>query len=151
MTRVASSLNKLIIKARVEEPERLWFFREAHDLAPNIVAHWTSDIIPDGSVIHRVAMMIGIEPGGKPEGMHVAVFLTSRERFTIAEAMLEEQIIWFTERNTDVGYYPMCDDCEEQFPMRKVVRGSDRRFGIIVGNITNKIASVRVGILHSIP
>lgn len=151
MTKVASSLNKQMIERRFAEPDQLWWFREVHDLNSGISVPFVSPLIPTGTKIRMVSIQIGIEPGGKPEGFHVHVFLTSRERFTIAEAILEEQVIWWTEKNTDIAYYPMCDDCEIQFPLRKTVVGSNVRFGVIMSNITNKVASCRVGILHSVP
>ncbi|MBA7666511.1 hypothetical protein ES703_74592 [subsurface metagenome] len=133
------------------EPDQLWWFREAHDIPNGVAPGWVSDLVPSGTIIHRVTVQVGIEPGGKPEHFAVFVFLTARAGVVIAEVVREQQIIWFHDKGSDMGYYPMCDDCEIQFPLRKTVVGSSLRFGIAMLNATNKVASGRVGILYSQP
>jgi len=151
VTRIASHLNKVLTPRRIVEPDQTWWFREAHDIPNGVSPGWVSHLIPEGSVIHRVSVQVGMEPGGQPEHFAVFVFLTAKPGVVIAEVTREDQIIWFHEKSDDMGYYPMCDDCEIQFPLRKTVHGSNLRFGVIMMNATNKVASGRVGILHSVP
>lgn len=151
MTRVASSLNKQMLARRVVEPDQLWWFREAHNLPNGVAPYWVSDLKPDGTVIHRVSIQVGIEPGGVPEQFTVHVFLAASQRMDIGTAIRSEQIINFSQLLGDVGYYPMCDDCEIQFPIRRTIVGSNQRLGIAMINASNKVASCRVGILYSQP
>ncbi|MBA7613793.1 hypothetical protein ES703_21049 [subsurface metagenome] len=151
MTRTASNLNKAMVARRIVEPEQLWWFREVTNLPNDEIVYFTGDLIATGSIIKRVAIETGIEPGGAPEQLQVLLFLTANESFTIAEAVLEEQIIWWTSRDRITGFYPMCDDCHHQWPMSKRVVGSNIRIGLIIANLSNKVASARVGVLIQQP
>jgi len=130
-------------------PERRWWTREAHTLNVNVRVSYTSDLLPQGSVLHLVKVEGKGSALGEDIGFGMQLVLVSAARPTFVEIDQSVPVIAWGNDPSRCGWLAFGTEVDEAWPLHITLSGSARRLcvsflGFLVDN-----GDLRVSVLYT--
>ena len=131
------------------EPDRIWWSERAVLANPLDVQINTSDLMPDGTVVHGVQIQAETLLDEFGLSVRITLSVVQSEFPTLAEVSEGQRVVDWRWIKINKAWYSIQNQANEWWPMRRTMHGSHMRFAVSFETENENGALVRIGVLYS--